>query len=86
MPRLRLHGCLYHPVKPTNDNSKQALAVTGPPKLQDLGGFLSNVIGQVQVIFFDAKICVCQKKAVPLHRTISKAGQTRSNVPLPEQV
>ena len=27
---------------------------------------LSNVIGQVQVIFFDAKICVCQKKAVIL--------------------
>ena len=34
-----IHGCLYHPVKPTNDNSKQALAVTGPPKLQNLGGF-----------------------------------------------
>ena len=50
MPRLRLHGCLYHPVKPTNDNSKQALAVTGPPKLQNLGGFLSNVIGQVQAL------------------------------------
>ena len=62
MPRLRLHGCLYHPVKPTNDNSKQALAVTGPPKLQNLGGFLSNVIGQVQAIFLTQKFAYVKKK------------------------
>ena len=36
---------------------------------------LSNEIGQVQVLFFDAKICVCQKKAVPLHRQSVKLAK-----------